>query len=119
MGRPDANGTGAANFAGFVKLSVAAGDVALTASVTDVRCAVIIAACGDANVSAGPDYAGELRLSALVRATDKLNAPSPTPSGQGAATVQDVGFGPSIPCTSSPDVITRDRRARSRPLSTR
>src|SRR3954453_22845555 len=55
------------------------------------------------NASFGPDYTGELRLSALVRATDKLNTPAPTPSGQGAATCRTPGFGPTIPCAPSAD----------------
>jgi hypothetical protein len=81
---------------------VPGGDVALTVSTTDVRCKLpFIAACADTNAVQPPDYTGELRLSAIVRATDKLNSPAPTPSGQGAATVQDVGFGPSVPCTET------------------
>ena len=35
----------------------------------------------------------------MVRATDKRNSPGPTPRGLGAATLKDVTFGPSVPCT--------------------
>src|SRR3954451_23330450 len=86
-------------------LRVSGGDVELTASVTDVRCDFFgncdHGTTNHANAAAGPDYLGELRLSAIVRATDKLTSPAPTPSGQGSGTVQDVGFGPSIPCTQT------------------
>jgi hypothetical protein len=102
IGTFDSNGA-AINSTGFVKLRVVpGGDVALSASITDVRCRLpFIATCHDTNAVQLPDYTGELRLSAIVRATDKLNSPAPTPSGQGAGTVQDTGFGPSIPCTET------------------
>jgi hypothetical protein len=49
------------------------------------------------------DYTGELRLDAIVRATDKRNGPAPTTSGLGPATVADAGFGPPVPCAGTPD----------------
>jgi hypothetical protein len=101
-GTSDANGA-PANLTGFMRLRVSVDDVALSASVTDVRCKAIITACAGSNFVSGPDYTGELRLQATVRATDKLNSPAPTPSGQGAGTVQDAVFGPSIPCSPTAD----------------
>jgi len=100
VGTPDANGKGA-NSTGSVRLTVIndntgtpadEADVTINVSVTDVRKRTDLS-----------DYTGELRVNALVRATDKLNGPSPTPSGQGAGTVVDVGFGPSVSCTATSD----------------
>ena len=87
VGTPDANAQ-PANSTGFVRLAVVPGDVNLRVGMKDVRSKATLA-----------DYAGELRLQAQVRATDKLNTPSP--GGNSSATVLDAVFGPSIPCTST------------------
>jgi hypothetical protein len=108
VGTPDSFNAAAAQMSGFVKLRVARGDVQLSASITDVRCKASAPAafCTTRNVLPTPDYAGELRLRASVRATDKSNSPSPTPNGLGAATVEDVDFGPSFSCTTTPDITS-------------
>ncbi len=100
VGTPDAN-MRSANSTGSVRMRVInddlstpadEADVTLDVSVTDVR-----------KQSDLSDYTGELRVDATVRATDKLNRPSPTPSGLGAATVRDIGFGPPVPCSATTD----------------
>src|SRR3954451_18065657 len=75
IGAPDANGA-AASSSGFVKVKLAGSDVQLTTTLTDVRCKSGVAACGTGNAADGPDYSGELRMQAPLRATDMLN-PSP------------------------------------------
>ncbi len=67
-----------------MRLTVVPGDVNLAVTITDVRDQATLA-----------DYTGELRMQAVVRATDKQNTPHP--GGPGPATVQDVTFGPSRP----------------------
>ncbi len=91
-GTLDANGA-AANQTGFARWTVTPGDVNLTVHMTDVRQAGTLG-----------DYAGELRLQAVMRVTDRLNTPDP--EGAGSATVQDSAFGPSIPCASTTSATT-------------
>jgi len=89
LGTPDSNGE-RANSTASVRLASIGLDVAMGVSVTDVR-----------NAADLSDYAGELRLRTVVRATDRL---SPVPGDPtGPATVVDIGFGPSVPCVPSPD----------------
>jgi hypothetical protein len=98
VGTPDANGA-AANSVGFVRLRVIAGDpgtpadeadVALTASITDVR-----------NRADLTDYTGQVLARLPVRITDLDNS---APSGESAAaTVQDSAFGFMVPCTANAD----------------
>src|SRR4051812_29588902 len=65
VGSPDFNGA-PANNSGFVRLVVTGSaatppddaNVAITASVLDVRCQGATTACGTANTIAGPDYVG-------------------------------------------------------------
>ena len=71
---------------GSVKLKVLTGDVGVTASITDVRCAVVLPTCGAANTAAGPDYIGELRASVVLRRSDKFDSTGEPLS----ATVGDV-----------------------------
>jgi len=87
VGTGDANGQ-PANFTGFVRLGVVLGDVNLTVDLTDVRAKATLA-----------DYTGELRMQALVRATDKLNPPPA--DGPSTGTVQDITFGPPVPCSTT------------------
>jgi hypothetical protein len=86
VGTPDANGS-PADMAGFVRMQVIAGDpatpgdqadVAVEASVTDVRCGAISAACPG---GPGSDYIGKLLATpSALRITDRLNTP-PGPDG--------------------------------------
>jgi WD40 repeat protein len=102
VGTPDANGR-AANSTGSVRLTVVNDNTGTPADEADVTVRVNVTAVKlRSDLS---DYGGEVRLQALVRATDKLNQPSPTPSGLGAATVSDVEFGPSVPCLPVPDPV--------------
>jgi hypothetical protein len=96
VGSPDANGRAAASV-GSVRLAVRAGDpatatdeadVAVTASVTDVR-----------EQSDLADYPGELQLTQSVRFTDRGNGPSENEGG----TVQDVDLSVDVPCTVTGD----------------
>jgi TolB protein len=92
VGTFDANGQ-PANSTGFVRLTVVSGDVNLAVGMTDVRSRSTLA-----------DYTGELRLQAQVRATDKQNTPHP--GGPGPATIQDVTFGPPVPCATTSSTTT-------------
>ena len=105
MGSPDAGG-GAANLTGKLRLDVIVGvpgppddsDVKLTGSVTDVRCKVGAATtCGTANAANGPDYAGEVQGNAMIRISDHYNGAS----GTDPATVTDLPFPVTVPCTQT------------------
>jgi Tol biopolymer transport system component len=89
VGTPDANGLPPES-TGSVRLRSIGGDVATAITVTDVRNS------GDLS-----DYAGELRVRATVRATDRL---SPLNAGEmpAPATIADVEFGPAVPCATTP-----------------
>jgi hypothetical protein len=102
VGTPDSNGA-ASNMTGFVRFGVCSGsgcgaaDVAITASVTDVRCKAGAAPCGPANSVAGSDYAGELQANAALRITDRVNGAAGTEAG----TVSDTSFPVTVPCTAT------------------
>jgi glucose/arabinose dehydrogenase len=89
IGTPDANGA-AANSVGFVRLRAVAGNVQLSASISDVR-----------NRPALTDYAGELQARLSIRDTD-LDSPPPS-GGSGAGTVQDFQFPFTVPCATNGD----------------
>jgi hypothetical protein len=109
VGTPDANGTAAANFTGFIKLAVKVGvpgppddsDVLITSTMTDVRCKAATAAgvCNSANAADGPDYSGEVQGNATIRITDHYNGAS----GTDTATVQDIGFPVTGTCANTAD----------------
>jgi hypothetical protein len=65
-------------------------DIALHAEATDVRLASDLS-----------DYTGSLEARMRLRITDKDNTPSP--GGPGAATVSDIAYSFSVPCTTTPD----------------
>ena len=106
VGSPDANGA-AANSVGAVQLNVVPStccppqDVAVTASISDVRCKAG-SACGNANAAGGPDYTGELQSNATIRITDHWNATSPG-GGTDPATVVDVPFPLNFQCANTAD----------------
>jgi DNA-binding beta-propeller fold protein YncE len=101
VGSPDANGA-AANSTGFVKLKTMVGipggsddaDVAITGSVTDIRCLPGTTPCPTANVADGADYAGDLRVELRLRITDRG-------AGDIPATVSDFAFSAQMPCVST------------------
>jgi hypothetical protein len=65
-------------------------DVQTVVSITDVRNRLDLS-----------DYAGELRVDAPLRITDRDN--SPNPGGPGPATVTDTGFPITTPCAATAD----------------
>jgi glucose/arabinose dehydrogenase len=96
VGTPDANGA-QVNSNGFVLIRALPGDegtpadeadVALTATITDVR-----------NRPALTDYAGQLQARLPIRITDLDNPPPAGGSAQG--TTQDGTFAFTIPCTTT------------------
>ena len=107
VGSPDANGAGA-NSVGSIRIKVIVGipgppddsDVALTGSVSDVRCLPGNSACGAANAASGADYTGELQTTATIRITDHFNAVAPG-GGTDPATVVDIPFPVNTTCTST------------------
>jgi hypothetical protein len=105
VGTPDANGQ-APNSAGYVQLETLCNppapnlyppctntgdqiDASLTASLTDVR-----------NKVALTDYTGELRVSMVVRITDRFNGMGGTVY---PATASDVPFGFNMTCLATSD----------------
>ena len=93
VGTPDANGV-AANSVGFARFGVIAGapggvddsDVNFSFNLTDVR----------HQGGTLPDYTGELEATTVVRMTDRVGGPANEP-----ATVADVVFPVTIPCTAT------------------
>jgi hypothetical protein len=98
LGSPDVNGAGA-NASGFAKFSTiisppSSNDVGIRASMTDVRCGTMTAACGNVNSQSGPDYTGELELAMPLRITDRFSG-----AGGGVpATVSDTTFPVPFSC---------------------
>jgi ABC-type phosphate transport system substrate-binding protein len=101
VGTPDANGA-TSNNQGFARYVVQASDVAVTLSVTDVRCrpgsGISAGVCTSVNTgTAGDDYSGQVQLSTTARITDKRNGTS----GFQPATTQDMPFPMTVPCTTT------------------
>jgi hypothetical protein len=107
VGTPDSNGA-VANSLGSVLIKVIPHqccpdqDVAITGSISDVRCKPGVSTCGNANVFDGPDYTGELQGNALLRITDHYNATTPG-GGTDPATVVDIPFPVNMQCASTAD----------------
>jgi len=107
VGEPTANGA-AANSVGSIRISVVVGvpgppddsDVNLVGNSTDIRCKAGTAACGSANAADGADYTGELEGNAQIRISDHYNAVAPG-GGTDAATVIDIPFPVTTPCTAT------------------
>ena len=106
VGSPDANGL-IAQSSGSVRMTVVPADVNLSITITDVR-----------QQGTLDDYVGELRLQRRRARNRQAEPPAPTPSGLGAATVQDVGFGPTVPCTPTGGSVVGSTCS-CRPRSTR
>jgi hypothetical protein len=101
IGSPDVNGK-AANYTGFVKYVVLAGNAGTPADEANVNIQVRI---NDVyNTSGLTDYAGALSVRALVQVTDRLN--SPHPGGPGAGTVAVHGLFTTVPCATTTDPNT-------------
>jgi hypothetical protein len=101
LGSRDANGAGA-NSVGFMLLKVVPHtccppqDVAISASISDVRCKAGSPAnvCAGANATDGPDYSGELQGDSTIRITDHNSGPNYNE----AATVVDIPFPVNMTC---------------------
>jgi len=111
VGSPDAGG-GAANMTGSLRLDVIVGvagppddsDVKLSGTITDVRCKIGAATqCGTANAANGADYAGEVQGNATIRISDHYNGGTLTDT----ATVSDLPFPVTVPCTQTSGDTTR------------
>lgn len=87
VGTPDSNGA-ASNSIGFALYQVLAGDVRLTARITDVRLKSTLA-----------DYTGQVQVDSSVRITDRLNGPATNEP----ATVSDTNFPVTVPCAATAD----------------
>jgi hypothetical protein len=82
-------------------------DVALTASLLDIRCNLpATTTCGSANAPGAPDYAGELEARLILRITDRQN--TPYPGGPGPGTTSEVPLSVAIPCGPTDDTIGAD-----------
>ncbi len=105
VGTPDANGA-AANAVGFFRLGVLPGDpdnIAVAVEISDVRCKpAMTTACGSANASGGPDYAGQLLADMTLRLTDHDNATAPG-GGTDAATMIEIPSIVQFSCVATAD----------------
>ena len=97
-GTPDVNGAGA-NLVADVVVHVVPGDVRFDLNMTDIRCGPNTAAtvCTSPNSADGPDYSGNMQLTATARMSDHLNGPSKTE----AATLSDIPFPMDVNCTNT------------------
>jgi hypothetical protein len=109
VGTADVNNAAATSM-GSVKLRVLVGapgppadsDIAITASLSDVRCRAGVSTCGNANAADGPDYTGELQGNATIRITDHYNAVA-AGGGTDPATVVDIPFPVTVSCLNTAD----------------
>jgi hypothetical protein len=107
VGSPDANGA-PANSNGFFTVRVIPStccppqDVAVSASISDVRCKAGTTACGNANAAGGADYTGEVETTSTIRITDHDNATAPG-GGTDPATMIDIPFPVPLTCTNTAD----------------
>ena len=74
-------------------------DVAISGSVTDVRCRAGTAPCETANAADGADYAGGLRMVFTLRLTDRG-------AGDVSATVEDVPFAATMTCAGTSSTLS-------------
>jgi hypothetical protein len=94
IGTLDANGQPAGS-TGSARYDVVAGDALSPENEADVRLAVSITDVRKMDLT---DYSGELQLNSTLRITDKNNGTSAAGGGD-AATLSDVGFPATVPCT--------------------
>jgi Tol biopolymer transport system component len=94
IGTPDANGQ-AAGSVGEVEYKVLAGDVRVTANITDVRCRTAdVETCAGGELS---DYTGELEATSSIRVTDRVNGRFASAPG----TLDRFQFPFRIPCAET------------------
>jgi hypothetical protein len=109
VGTPE-NNAAPDNSVGSVRLTAQQGipgppddsDVLMVGSVTDVRCIGSTTACGNANVSDGADYIGQLQGNVTVRITDHWNSVS-AGGGAESGTVVDIPFPMPFNCVNTTD----------------
>jgi len=77
-------------------------DIAITVTMSDVRCKAGVSTCGNANAAGGPDYTGELHGNATIRITDHFNAVA-AGGGSDPATLIDIPFPVTTTCASTAD----------------
>jgi DNA-binding beta-propeller fold protein YncE len=94
VGTFDANGQNP-NSTGSARLRVLVGDPATPADEADVQ--LKLSLTDVRKKSDLSDYTGELQATSTIRITDKLNGATFTE----AATVQDIGFPVTVPCTAT------------------
>ena len=111
VGTPDANGA-VAKMAGSVRVEAMLGnpataadeaDVAVSFSVTDIRCRPGLNAwpCSELNSNGDRDYEGELTARMSARLTDKYNVPAP--GGISPGTMTDQLISVDATCTGTTD----------------
>ncbi|MGH2980110.1 MAG: hypothetical protein ACRDLQ_10830, partial [Solirubrobacterales bacterium] len=96
VGTPDANGRPARSI-GSARLRVVPGDPGTPANEADVPMSVSITDVRRKDDLS--DYAGELQAILIARITDR----DPDPSGDEPSTIEDFGFGATVPCVATPD----------------
>jgi hypothetical protein len=99
VGSPDANSR-AANSVGSVSLVAVPGNSGTVADEADTKIRVSITDVRRKSDLA--DYTGQLQLSQTLRITDKLNGSAPIDP----ATVMDLDFPVTVPCTATSDTTT-------------
>jgi dipeptidyl aminopeptidase/acylaminoacyl peptidase len=98
VGTPDSNGKPAKSVASAL-VRAKPGDPSTPANEADVRFSLDVTDVRNANDLS--DYSGALEARPTLRITDRDNTPSP--GGPGAATVSDLAFPFSVPCTPTGD----------------
>jgi hypothetical protein len=109
VGTPE-NNAAPDNSVGSVRLATQQGvpgppddsDILMVGSVSDVRCIGSTSTCGNANVSDGADYIGQLQGNVNVRITDRWNAVS-AGGGAESATMVDIPFPMPFTCVNTTD----------------
>jgi hypothetical protein len=94
VGTPDSAGGGTANFVGYVKIDVLAGNTTTVADEADARYTISLQDVRS-KTTGTPDYTGNLQAQFSLRAIDKDNGPSET------GTVQDQTLSVTIPCAAT------------------
>ena len=74
-------------------------DVAISGSLTDIRCRTGTVPCETANAADGADYVGGLRMVFTLRLTDRG-------AGDISATVEDVPFAATMTCTGTSSTLS-------------
>jgi hypothetical protein len=109
VGTPE-NNAAPDNSVGNVKLTAQQGvpgppddsDILMVGSVTDVRCIGGTSTCGNANLTDGADYTGQLQGNVTVRMSDHWNSVA-AGGGAESATMVDIPFPMPFNCVNTVD----------------